>query len=244
MSKLLERLALLAELDNRLKAIDEEDRAGPARIRVAEARAKTLRDQHAAAVDAAKHKSVDAHKLEVDIKTREEQIAKYRAQQSGAKSNKEYDIFKQQIETVRKAMSEIETQALQVMEEADAFKANAQAVADELKAAEEPVARLKKDVADAHARLSAEAAQLRAKRASLTEGVDGDVLAAYEMVLKRYGRGGLARCDGGVCAVCGLRITVQDLQMVRMEFENRVIPCKSCGRILYLGDVPAPQNQA
>ena len=89
-------------------------------------------------------------------------------------------------------------------------------------------------MAEAETRLAAEADGLRAKRSGITRDIDPDALKAYERLLARYGRRALSCADGSNCRVCGMRVTVQDIQLIKQQGEDDVISCKSCGRMLYL----------
>ena len=66
------------------------------------------------------------------------------------------------------------------------------------------------------------------------DALDQQVIERYDRLLVHYGRRALSCADGGICRVCGMRVTVQDIQIIKMQAEDSVVPCKSCGRILYL----------
>ena len=62
------------------------------------------------------------------------------------------------------------------------------------------------------------------------------MIEQYRRLLGRYGSSAVSCADGASCRICGMRVTVQDLHLIKLEPEDSVITCKSCGRILYLQD--------
>ncbi len=77
--------------------------------------------------------------LENEVETKKEQILKFSQQQLETKKNVEYQTLDREIDHVREAISEIEEQEMELMEQQDAFKstlAEANQVAEEAKSGE------------------------------------------------------------------------------------------------------------
>jgi predicted nucleic acid-binding Zn-ribbon protein len=121
----------------------------------------------------------------------------------------------------------------------------------EVKAAEADHAAAKKkndgEVADLDRRIS----ELAAQREQLLGGVEKEILARYERVLKAKDDGvALAPVtiyesveDEGVvkywgCGGCSVKVPAQDVNQVKMGRD--MVSCRSCSRILYWKEEPKP----
>ena len=102
------------------------------------------------------------------------------------------------------------------------------------------IAAAKKLLAEAEARVTAETGRLEAEVARIKADLEvaekvlvDDVRETYDRVVKQRGADGMAPIEGHSCGGCFQQLTgnmVSDLIM------GRVIPCRSCGRLLYMPD--------
>ena len=107
-------------------------------------------------------------------------------------------------------------------------------------AADVEIAAAKKLLAEAEARVTAETGRLEAEVARIRADLEvaekelaDDVREKYDRVVKQKGADGMAPIEGHSCGGCFQQLTgnmVSDLMM------GRVIPCRSCGRLLYMPD--------
>jgi hypothetical protein len=109
--------------------IEAEDQANPEEIETIPLRRNSLEAQLAAsasAVDVLKHKTrqteVDRKKLELDVGTRTESIARFKTQQYQTRKNDEFQALGHEIERFENEIRKIEDEELELMVQADKIK--------------------------------------------------------------------------------------------------------------------------
>jgi hypothetical protein len=116
------------------------------------------------------------------------------------------------------------------MLDADAQEKAARAAEAELK---EETAEIEKEKAEARsitARDQAELKEWNAKRDTLRSGIGEDVLHQYERVAKLRGTG-VAEAREQKCMACQVMLRPQ--VYIEVLSNEQIVPCSSCGRILY-----------
>ena len=143
--------------------------------------------------------------------------------------------FQHEIRTLRRDIGEAEEEGLGLVEEIDRLAA-------ERLTAKAAVAELEQEFAlyaqnverETHeTRERAEGMQRERKRRGGSE-LSGDVLGTYEKLLASREGQALAELDGRVCQGC--YVSVPTNIYVRLARYTELVPCPSCGRILYLRD--------
>ena len=164
-----------------------------------------------------------ADDLNLKLKTKEAELGKLTGQLNSASSNKEYDIFKGQIEGAKKDRGEIEETALGAMEEIDAAQAKLKQLEIELQAR-------KKTAQTAKANFEASKPEVDAQIAAAEKVIPGEGKAAWDRLRKAHGASALAVMEDGFCEACSTKVTNQDMVRIRM---SDFMGCRGCGRILY-----------
>jgi predicted nucleic acid-binding Zn-ribbon protein len=136
-----------------------------------------------------------ADDLNLKLKTKEAELAKLTGQLNTASSNKEYDIFKGQIEAAKKDRGEIEETALGAMEEIDTAQLKLKQLEAELqsrkKIAQTAKANFEASKPDVDARVAAMQSQIaEAEKVIPGEGKSGLGSAAQSSRSQRTGRYG------------------------------------------------------
>jgi len=119
----LEQLLILQDRQQKIRQIQNE-------IETVPLRRKSLEAQMAAtesAVDVLRHKArqieVDRKKLELDVGTRTESIARFKTQQYQTRKNDEFQALGHEIERYENEIRKIEDEELELMVQADKVKA-------------------------------------------------------------------------------------------------------------------------
>ena len=179
----------------------------------------------------ANRKSADD--LNLKLKTKEAELAKITGQLNTASSNKEYDIFKGQIEAAKKDRGEIEETALGAMEEIDAAQAKLKQLEAELlsrkKIAQTAKANFEAAKPDVDARIEA----IKSQIAESEKVIPGEGKAGWDRLRKAHGASALAVMEDGFCEACSTKVTNQDMVRIRM---SDFMGCRGCGRILYFSE--------
>lgn len=173
----------------------------------------------------------DRKRLELDVEAKKQMIERYANQQLQTRKNEEYRALAHEIETCKAAITKIEDQEIELMEQAEQ--------------AQKEVARLTKEAASAkqlsdeqtaqlgarEQNLKKDLAALRSDREELAAAVDKSVRARYERLVKSRGENVLVGVEHGVCGGCHMKLPPQTLVACRSDQD--LVTCNSCGRILY-----------
>jgi len=143
--------------------------------------------------------------------------------------------FQHEIRGLKRDIGEAEEEGLTLVEEVERQSAEreAQRAALEVLRAElvEYGQNVQKEIEEASARAEG-LQQERRKRGG--DDLPADVLVSYEKLLEAREGQALAELDGRVCQGC--YVSVPNNIYVRLARSLELVPCPSCGRILYLRD--------
>jgi hypothetical protein len=232
MSVDLQRLQELQLLDSRIAGLERKLEAIPVRI-------QTIREEHGRAREAVDALRAKLDQVRREIRAKEKDLEYQQAQRKKSearlyevKTNKEYSAVLAEIETLKvdKGRAEEETLALMELQERlgrDVGEAEVRLRRQEAEGAAQQAA-----ASEELRALETDLAVVRAEREALSRDVPRDLLAQYARLLR--GRGGLAVAlvgQNGICSGCRVTITPQRFQEVRQS--SQILPCESCGRILY-----------
>jgi predicted nucleic acid-binding Zn-ribbon protein len=226
----IERLLILQDRDKKARSLRSELKTVPLER-------KSLEDKLAAA----KHLSQDTHqrqraaeveqaRLENEIRSRKEQIAKYETQKMQTRKNEEYQALNHSIAHVRGEISGIEDRQLQLMETLEGLKPQVAEADRAAGAAAELVQRQLADLEKKSQQLTSQIAELDASRGTYTEGLDEDLLDDYKRLFNTKNEAVVA-LHNEVCNGCHMKVTVSTVTAVKAR--KSIVHCEQCNRILY-----------
>ena len=175
-------------------------------------------------------------KHESDIQDQQQKISKYRDQSLNVKTNPEYKALMSEIGHAENAIQQLEDKVLEIMVATDSRKDALKKAEIELKADTAENEKEKESARQRTAEDERQLAELNARRKGLRTGVDEDVLAHYDRVLKHRGSALAAVHEDQMCSACRVLQRPQVFQEVMSN--EQIIFCSSCSRILYY--VPPP----
>jgi predicted nucleic acid-binding Zn-ribbon protein len=146
------------------------------------------------------------------------------------KNPKELSNLQHEIEVLKTKRSELEDQAIEVMEQVEAAAAAVGAMERELETLEAEWRAEQKKLAADKERLEAELERLKQKRATASSQVESEIVDFYAELKKQKGTA-VALVEQGVCRGCRLSLSNAELQRAR---SGGLMQCSSCGRILFL----------
>ena len=182
----------------------------------------------------------DADRLELDLRTREAEVSKYRAALNTTKTNKDYAVILTQINTLKADNSKLEEQILKIMQELDLNKVDADKVQVQVQAEQARLAEIDKVSGDEIKRLTVMMDDLSAKRAEAAKAVSPEYLAAFDRIANNHDGDAMAAIEvhskrpphDFVCGGCFMQLNAEHVNALRTRDEIRT--CDNCGRILYL----------
>ena len=229
----LEQLLVLQDREQKIRQIENEVKTLPLQR-------KNLDTQLAAAVasaEALKHKvrqtEVDRKKLELDVGTRNDSIARLRTQQYETRKNDEFQAIGHEIERYENEIRKIEDEELELMVLADKLKADLGVEQKKAASTSESIARQMKDLEEKEKTLDARLRELVKERDELAARMDEDVLDRFRRLFASKGDAAVVALEHDVCTGCHMKVTTATAMHVKAGKE--IVSCEQCGRILYDG---------
>lgn len=174
-----------------------------------------------------------ADKKSLNLKTNEAKIVELGVKLNQAASNREFDIFRSQIQADKMANSVLEDEILGALEQVDASQTAIKTLEQELATCKSEESRVANEVAQKQAGLKSSIASLEGKIAVEEKILPGDVLIVYRRLVGAHGAGALAEVNNKVCSSCYVQLPPQTLVVLK---SGQLLFCKTCGRLLYPGD--------
>jgi uncharacterized protein len=227
----LEQLLVLQDRQQKIRQIENEIRTIPLQRKNLESH---LADS-AAAVETLKQRArqleVDRKKLELDVGTRQESIARLKTQQYQTRKNDEFQAIGHEIERYEKEIRKIEDDELELMDQAEKLKP--QLAAEEKKATttKDSTSRQLVDLGEKSKTLESRLQGLSKERAELATRIDEDLLNRFDRLFKSKGDAAVVALEHDVCTGCHMKVTIATAMRVRAGKE--IVSCEQCGRILY-----------
>ena len=228
----------LAALDEKLQRVDrrrcEQEDAVKAATSALEAAQTQLADRHEEITRLKK----EADALALDVRAAEGEVERFDLQLRGAKSNKEYDILRRELEAEQNKKSKLEDEVLERLERADVIAEEEAAARAALEEATKSLDEKKKTAESVEGELSEEEGSLKREREGVVSGLDAETRHRYDRLLAQRRDSAMAKVVDGVCSACARKLTPQLANLV--DIGEEIVQCMSCQRILYLDDESGP----
>ncbi len=140
--------------------------------------------------------------------------------------------LQEEVDGFRSRRSDMENDALELMEAIEEIDAEVEALAASAVAADAGVADTREQLAEAEVVVQAEIEQERAARSTEVAEIPEAALASYEGLRARMGGVAVARLRNGTCEGCHLGLSAMELDRIRHAPADEVCYCEECGRIL------------
>jgi uncharacterized protein len=230
----LEQLLVLQDRQQKIRQIQNETKTIPLQRKQLEEQAEAI----AAGVEALKQKGrqleVDRKKMELDVGTRNESIARLRTQQYETRKNDEFAAIGHEIERYQKEVSAIEDRELEVMVEADKLKAQLAAEEKQAATARASIVRQTADLETKEKTLDSRLQELTKESEEIASRIDEDLLSVFRRLFASKGDAAVVALEHEVCTGCHMKLTAQTAH--RVKGGKEIVSCEQCGRILYSAD--------
>ncbi len=231
MNPTIEALLILQARDLRVAELTEAQEETPRQIAAVEREIAAKAAQFAELKNRTRQIEADRKKLDLEVKTKEAAIARYRAQQLATRKNEEFAALIHEIEHAQAEIAKLEDSELELMDAYDKGLAEVAAGEKDLAQAE---AKAKEKKAALQKRGEAAAAELKtalAQQAEAEQKVPEEVLSRYRRILKSKGDQAVVVVEHGSCTGCHMKLTTQTANSARRE--DVLAACDNCGRLLY-----------
>ncbi len=230
--KLQEVEIQLTELRQRIGAKQHAVRAQEKRIAVHTTELETKRK-------AMRDRQVEADRLNLDVKSFEDRVAKLRTQLNSAKTNKEYSTLLSEINTHKADSAKVEERTLNLFTELDAAKKIIDQEDARLADEQTRLAEVRKSARDYEQQVADRLKALTSERERAAEAVPEPVLGTFGRVAEKHDGQAMAvvlrtnpRREEFVCSGCNMGVTLQQVNAIISRDEP--VFCNICGRILFL----------
>lgn len=231
MMDVIEKLLILQDRDRKIQRVKAELVQIPPQRQAMLQKDQAAREALAAAKKQVNELETRRKQLDLEVQAKQEQIQRYANQQLQTRKNEEYRALAHEIDTCKAAVTRIEDQELDVMEQGEAAQKEVGratvAAAEAKKLVDSEVAAIDERVES----LQKELDELVEGREGLAEAVDEETRNRYERLLHSKGQNVVVGVHKGVCGGCHMRLPAQ--QLVSCKAAQEITTCTNCGRILY-----------
>jgi predicted nucleic acid-binding Zn-ribbon protein len=227
----LEQLLILQDREQKIRQIRTEIETVPLRRESLEAQLAASRASVEVLKQRARQVEMDRKKLELDVGTRAETVARLKTQQYQTRKNDEFQAIGHEIERYENEIQKIEDEELELMVLADKVKADLAEEEKKAAAAKDSITRQTADLEDKSKALESQLQGLTTERSELAGKIDEDLLARFERLFQSKGDAAIVAIEHGVCTGCHMKVTTATASQVKVGKE--IVNCENCGRILY-----------
>ena len=228
----LEQLLIFQDRQQKIRQIENEIKNLPLQRKHLESQ----QAESAAALEAIKQKArqveVERKKLELDVGTRNDSIAKLRTQQYQTRKNDEFQAMGNEIKRYEEEIRKLEDQELELMDQGDKLKVEVTAEEKKATATKDSINRQMNDLEEKSKTLEIRLQELSKERKELAEKIDEDVLDQFERLFASKGDSAIVAIEHGVCTGCHMKLTIATVKAA--ESGKEIVNCEQCGRILYV----------
>ncbi len=239
MGATLQALLRLQEIELQLVDIRREIDRKNRQVGTQSGRLQSAEKDVAARKEQLRRQQLQFNELDAEIKARSAHIDKLRQQLNTVRTNKEYAALLSQMNNEKADLSKLETRTLEIMEELEARKRDVSAMEDVQNSESARLQELRAQSGQTSDTLSVRLERLERQRGEAAAAIDPRVMDQFNRLSQRYDGQALAeltptdpRETEYICGGCFMAKRADILNALRLRDE--IVPCKSCGRILYL----------
>ena len=242
MGPVLNGLLKLQSVENRLRAEKSKLTRCRRNVVIQENLIRSLQNALEAKKEEVQLTKVQFDRLELELKTKDEIIAKLRASLNSAKTNKEYAAVLTQLNTTKADNSKTETQSLELLKDIEADEAECKDIQKQIDEQKETLEQTRKESEILANKYQAEIDQIQTEWDQVAQTIPNDTLDKFKRVAETYdghavalieeqqGKKGAYSCGG-----CFMGITAESVNLLMTK--DDIIRCPNCTRILVLGNL-------
>ncbi|MCK5565053.1 MAG: hypothetical protein KAJ07_07365 [Planctomycetes bacterium] len=241
MGPVLHGLIKLQSVENRLRAVKSKLTRCRRAVIFQENQLRTLQNGFEAKHEEIKLAKVQIDRFELELKTRDDHIAKYRARLNMAKTNKEYSAILTELNTSKADNSKVESQMIDLMKNIEADDADCIEIQKQIDEQKEKLDELRKSTEGKTTELEKEVEDVQAEWDQAADGVPQDTLTVFKRVAETYDGEAMAyielqdeKAQVYTCDGCFMSLPTEIVNQLMTKDE--IMRCTSCTRILALKD--------
>ncbi len=241
MGPVLNGLVKLQSIENQLRAAKAKLTRCRRTVILQENQIRSLQSALEAKKEEIQLTRIQSDRLELELRTRDEAIAKLRGSLNVAKTNKEYAAVLTQLNTTKADNTKIETQVLELLRDIEDDDSESQKIQEQIDEQKQMLEQKRKDAEQLAVKYEAEIGEIQVGWDGQAETVPAEVLDIFNRVAETYDGEALAIVDTQegtsavyTCGGCFMGVTAESVNMLMTKDE--LIRCPNCTRILVLGN--------
>ena len=241
MGPVLDALKRLQSIENRLGVAKAKLTRCRRNVVLQENQVRNLQNTLEAKKEELQLTKVQADRMELELKSRDEIIAKSRASLNLARTNKEYAAILTELNTNRAENSKLENQALELMKDIETDEAECSQIQAQIDQQKQQLDQIRTESKELAEKYQAEIDDIQAEWDNQAKAVSPDSLKIFKRVAETYDGEALAKIEqqndgSGVysCGGCFMGITAESVNLLMTKDE--IIRCPDCTRILILDE--------
>jgi len=239
MGSVLQALIKLQSVENRLRAAKAKLARCRRNVILQENQIRTLQNALEAKKEEIQLTTIQSDRLELELKSRDEEISKLRASLNSARTNKEYAAVLTQLNTSRADNSKIESQILELMKNIEQDQTESQKIQQQIDEHKAKLEQIRKESEQLATKYEAEIDQIQCEWDEAAKHVPAEHLEIFKRVAETYDGEAVAIIEqqqgttgSYTCGGCFMGVTAECVNMLMTRDE--VIRCPICSRILVL----------
>ncbi len=168
--------------------------------------------------------------LELEIKTKQDELEKLKSQMMSIKTNKEYDALISQIDSVKETISDKENKVIELLEKIEELSGN---IDDYKKKADDIQNQNDKQLAILQEKMDSVGSKISnivEQRNTIIVNVPKRTMSVYERVRKNRGGDVVVSVKKRACGACFKALPPHRIQEIKRA--DQIITCDNCGRLL------------
>lgn len=172
--------------------------------------------------------------LEVEIKSREVDLARFQQQMMTIKTNKEYDALVSQIDAVKNEIGARERQLMDALERIDGLEKILPEITERHRQIKENNSRQLEVLQEKIDSIGGTVTSKQTERDDVLSGIPKRTMSVYERVRRGKGGSAVVPVKKRSCSACHKALTPKRIQEIRKA--EGILTCENCGRLLYWDD--------
>jgi len=242
MGPVLNGLIRLQSVENRLRVEKAKLTRCRRNVIIQENQIRTLQNALEAKKEEVQLSKIQFDRLELELKSRDEQVARLRAALNTARTNKEYAAVLTQLNTTKADNSKIESQSLELLKNIEADEAECEQIQNQINEQIKHLEQLRTEVETLAGKYQTEIEKVQAEWDQVAQTIPQKPLEIFKRVTETYdgqavavieqqdGKEGAYSCGG-----CFMGLTAECVNLLMTK--DDIIRCPNCTRILVLGDL-------
>jgi hypothetical protein len=239
MGPVLHGLITLQRVENRLRAVKAKLARCRRSVLFQENQLRTLQNGLEAKQEEIKMGRLQADRLELELRTRDEQITKLRNALNLARTNKEYSVVLTELNTAKADDSKLESQVLEIMKNVEADQAACLVIQQQIGEQKVKLDEVRLESDGKVSVLEKEVEEIQREWDIAAGKVPTSALTIFRRVAESYDGEAMAEVDKAdensnsySCGGCFMGIPAEIVNV--LSGKDELIRCSNCTRILYL----------